>query len=79
MSRLRSGRRTRSTAEPRFAGHYDGLIAVLDLNLVEESGDVIADRLFGKPKRSRYLRVIESFGDGFEHRSFTRRKLAEWQ
>jgi hypothetical protein len=38
---------------------------------------VIADRLFREPKQSRDLRVIESFGDGFEHGSFTWRKLTE--
>ena len=77
MSCLGADRRTHSAAEPRFAGHDDGLIAVLDPNLVEDPGDVIADRLFREPKQSRDLRVIESFGDGFEHGSFTWRKLTE--
>jgi len=64
-------------AEPRFAGHYDGLIAVLDPNLVEDPGNVIANSFFRKPKQSCDLCVVESFGDCLKHGPFTRRQLAE--
>ena len=53
---------------PASRAMHDGLIAVLDPNLVEDPGNVIADRFLRKPKKSCDLRVIESLGDAVRAR-----------
>src|SRR5262245_66658050 len=66
-------------AETRFAGKHDGLITVLDAELVEHPGDVVANGFLRKPERHRDLRVVEALGDTFEHRPLARGQLIERQ
>jgi len=46
-------------AKPGVAGAYDRLVAMLDLNLVEDPRDVIADRLLRQAERACDLGVVE--------------------
>src|SRR5262249_61939117 len=66
-------------AEAGLAGQHDGLIAVLDADLVEDPGDVVAHRLLREPQRGGDLRVAETLGDAFEHGTLARRELLERQ
>src|SRR3954469_7041799 len=79
MSRLRAGGEIRSAAESRVTGQDYGLIAVLDPDLVEDPRDVIANGFFRQPKRIRDLRIVEAFGDAFEHGPLARRELVDRQ
>ena len=65
--------------EARVAGKHDGLISMLDANLVEDPGNMIADRFLRQAKRSGDLRVAEAFGDAFQNGALTRGELAKRQ
>src|SRR5262245_38071467 len=65
--------------ETRLARQHDGLITLLDADLVEHPGDVVAHRLLREPQRRGDLRVVEALGDAFEHRALARSQLIEWQ
>src|SRR4029079_577873 len=60
-------------ADARFARPYDRLVAVLDADLVEDAGDVVAHGLFGQFQGSRDLGIVEPAGDAVEHRALARR------
>src|SRR5262245_49300436 len=65
--------------ETGLAGQHDGLIAVLDTNLVEHPRDVVAHRLLREPERGGDLGIVEALGDAFEHRALARSQLIERQ
>ena len=61
-----------ASPEARFTGKHDRLIAMFDANLVEDPGDVIADRFFRESKRCGELRIVEALGDAFQNGPLTR-------
>src|SRR6185436_17655914 len=65
-----SGQRSRSAggfdSEPSLAGAHDGLAAVLDRDLVEDVGEVIADGLLGQGEVRRDLSVVATTGHQLE-------------
>ena len=66
-------------AETRVTGKHDRLITVFDANLLEDPGDMIADRFLRELKRPGDLRIIEALGNALEHGPFAQRQLVKWQ
>jgi hypothetical protein len=59
-------------AEAGFAGKHDGLITVLDANLVEHPCNMISNRFFREPKRCGDLGVVQTRSNPFEHGALAR-------
>src|SRR5437762_8749106 len=66
-----------STPEPAVDGEDDRLGARPHAELVEEIGDVIADRLFADGEALRNLRVAEAFRDQRQHLPLARGERGE--
>src|SRR4029078_9654637 len=66
-------------AKARFARPHDRLITMLDADLVEDGGNVIAHGFLGQFQRRGDLGIVEPAGDGIEYRALARRKLVERQ
>src|SRR5262249_59168509 len=65
------------SAEARLARNHDGLIAMLDRDLVEHPRDVVANGLLRELKRCGDLGIVQALGNAFEDCSLARGKLAE--
>src|SRR5215472_14737535 len=65
--------------ETRFASEHDGLTTLLDAKLVENPGNVVANRFLRQPEGYGDLRIVEALGDAFKHSTLTRSKFVERQ
>src|SRR5687768_1783666 len=71
-------RRNRLPPEPRLARGDDRLGAVLDLDLVEDARDVVADGLVGQAQARGDLGIVEALRDELEDIALARRELGEF-
>src|SRR5215472_12212838 len=73
----RPGLLRRLRAETGVAGAHDRLRAILDLDLVEDVGDVVAHGLHGKIEARGDLRVVQSLRDELEDLRLPRGQAGE--
>src|SRR5262249_50096272 len=65
------------SAKACFACNHDGLIAMLDRDLIEHPRDVVANGLLREPKRCGYLGIVQALGNAFEDCALARGELAK--
>ena len=67
----------RPLAESRVARHHDRLRTVLDFELGEDAGDVVAHSLVGQLQHRSDLRVVTALGNQLDELAFARRQRRE--
>jgi len=65
---------TLARAQAPVSGEHDGLRAVLDADLVEDVGDVVAHGLLRQVEPRRDLRVVQALRDQVENLALARRE-----
>src|SRR6185295_3408869 len=66
-------------AEARFSSEHDSLTTLLNAKLIENPGDVVADRFPRQLEGRGNLRVVKTLSDTFEHRTLAGSKFVERQ
>src|SRR6476660_5863484 len=66
-------------AEARFSSEHDGLTTLLNAKLVENPGNVVADRFLRELEGCGNLRVVETLSDAFKHGALAQSKFVERQ
>ena len=66
-------------AEARFSSEHDRLTTLLNAKLIENPGNVVADRFLRELEESGDLRVVESLSDTLKHRTLAGSKFVERQ
>lgn len=66
-------------AEARFSSEHDGLTTLLNAKLIENPGNVVADRFLRELEGCGNLRVVKTLSNTFQHRTLAGSKFVEWQ